>query len=126
MVRVIVHFVIDDFGIAGFPWEQKHRSEIQSCRRDEDEGEQEERPLLLVTPPIENPPCYNEISEEVYDPNHVHPIDAAIRARLEHFSNASQNTGHAQGQNDGDQNREILECVHGLRNVLMFGARRLM
>ena len=40
------------------------------------------------------------------------PIDAATRTRLQHFPDAGENTGHPQGQNNGDEDGEIAKRVH--------------
>ena len=41
-------------------------------------------------------------------------LDAATRARLQHFPDARENAGHPQGQNNGDEDGEIAERVHDI------------
>ncbi len=43
---------------------------------------------------------YDEINEEIHNPNNVHPINAAVHPCLQHFADASQHARHAQSEND--------------------------
>jgi hypothetical protein len=45
-------------------------------------------------------------------PTRMHPIKPSTRARLQHLADAGQNPRHSQGQNDGNEDREITERIH--------------
>src|SRR6266571_915524 len=92
--------------------EEDEESAIQDRRRDQDKDEEEKSPRLLVAPAVEDPPRDNQIQEKIDDPEGVHPINAPMRARLQHFADASEHARHAQRENDRDENGEVTERIH--------------
>src|SRR5438874_11065327 len=78
VVRVIVGLVGDRFVDAAFAWEKEERGKKQNRRRDEDENEEQECPRLLVAPSVKDPPRHDQIKKQIYNPEEVHPIKAAV------------------------------------------------
>jgi len=66
----------------------------------------------LVTPTVEDPPRDHEVEEKVNDPDNVDPVNATMGTCLQHFTDATQYSRHAQGENDGNEDGEIVERVH--------------
>src|SRR2546430_9306515 len=78
VVRIIVSFVGDRFVDAAFAWEKEERGKKQNRRRDKDENEEEKCPRLLVAPSVKDPPRHDQIKKQIYNPEEVHPIKAAV------------------------------------------------
>jgi hypothetical protein len=76
MVRVKVRFITERFVQRAFARKKQHRSEVQDRRRDQNKNELKKGPWLLAAPAIKNPSRHNQKEKEIYDPHHVHPIDA--------------------------------------------------
>src|SRR5205814_7655626 len=111
VIRVIVRLVIF-YGAVAFTRKEKQRTEIKNGRRDQNENKKEKGPSLFKAPAVENPPGNHEKEENVQDPHRMDPINAPIAARLQHFAQTMQHASHAQGDENGNQTREITERTH--------------
>src|SRR6266436_579859 len=116
MVSVVVSLIVSGKIDVGFSRKKQDRRQIQNCWRDQHKNEKKKPPRLLVTPTVEDPPRDYEVQEKVNNPDNVDPVNATMGACLQHLADAAQHSRHAQGENDGDEDGEILECIHRLRN----------
>ena len=111
MIRVIVRLIISH-GHVTFTRKEKQGTEIKNGWGDQDENKKEKGPILFKAPAVKNPPGNHQKKENVQDPQGMDPIDAAMRARLQHFTQTLEHASHAQGEHNGNQNREITERIH--------------
>src|SRR6266513_5012589 len=110
-VTEVIYSQIDDF-CAERVWQSEGSEQIKQDGLEQKNRELKKSPSMSPTITKHRPPGLDIDDQKQQRPSDRRPVDANAIPRINHVAQTLEQLGHAQAENDGENDCEITELVH--------------